>query len=85
MARTTRKNVEGIFSVLAKMMGKQIGCEPGNWQLDYQPDYGGYVICETLSTGGETKPLGHSRRTAGDMWDTMHFAIRLLEYRDEKR
>jgi hypothetical protein len=90
MARTTRKHVESAFDYFLSVIGgsrhewtrTDDGCNvatPGGYNLDYNPTYGGYVIGKIVNeAGGESRPFGDSRRSAGEMYDTLHFAVSVV-------
>ncbi len=84
----TKTEVQGMFSRLAKAMNKSI--DAGNYNglvLDYAPIYGGYVIEELGPHGGCSHPYGCLRRSAREMYLSMHMAAQALEdikYRQEQ-
>jgi hypothetical protein len=83
MDRITRKNVEGMFETLCKVMGKRIATDyndVGAWRLDYIACYGGWVIEEVCNeAGGIRHPIVDNRKGNRDMWEAMRFALRTLE------
>lgn len=85
--RYTKSEVQGMFNRLAKAMNKPVdaGCYNGLC-LDYAPIYGGYVIEELGPEGGCSHPFGSLRRSAREMYLSMHMAAQALEdirYRQE--
>lgn len=81
--RTTRKQVEGLFEHFCNVLGLRQATsydDHGAYRLDYAACYGGYVI-ERIDdeSSGVSQPFGETRRTAGEMWSAMHFALRALE------
>lgn len=71
MARTTRKELEGLFSHFVLVTGTDL-----DLHLDYASAYGGYVIAETLPHGGQSRPFGDRRRSAAEMADVLRFGIK---------
>jgi hypothetical protein len=81
--RTSRKQVEGVFERFCEASGNRVAKtydDHGALRLDYAAEYGGYNI-EKINdeTSGVSHPFGDTRRTAREMWDTLHFALRVLE------
>jgi len=75
--RTSRKEVEAAFELFVKSIGGKVATgynDVGAYRLDYNNVYGGYNI-EQIHTqsGGVTNPFGANRRTASEMFDTLHF------------
>lgn len=76
----TKKEVQGMFIRLAKAMNKNIdGGKYNGLVLDYAPVYGGYVIEELGPKGGCHHPFGSLRRSAKEMYLSMHMAAQALE------
>lgn len=78
--RYTKSELKGMFSRLVKAMGKSE--DGGNYNglvLDYAPIYGGYVIEELSPEGGCSHPFGCMRRSAREMYLSMHMAAQALE------
>jgi hypothetical protein len=91
MVRTTRQNLEGTLRRLCDAMGVACAYERGGgycrisdgptvqgpcvgeWFLDH--DANGWTVSVALPSGGEERPLGHRRRTAGELWEAMVFAF----------
>lgn len=76
----TKSEVQGMFTRLAKAMGKRI--DAGSWNglgLDYASCYGGYVIVEYGELGSESHPFGCQRRNAKEMYLSMLMATQALE------
>jgi len=84
----TKKEVQGMFNRLAKAMNKIV--DGGNYDglvLDYAPIYGGYVIEQLGPEGGCSHPFGSLRRSAREMYLSMHMTAQALEdirYRQEQ-
>jgi hypothetical protein len=78
--RYTKADVKGMFSRLARAMGKRedAGMYDG-LVLDYAPIYGGYVIEELGSKGSCSHPFGSVRRNAREMYLSMWMAAVALE------
>ena len=78
--RTTKADVKGMFSRLVKAMGKLEDAGSYNGLvLDYAPIYGGYVIEELGPEGGCSHPFGCVRRSAREMYLSMHMTAQALE------
>jgi|HubBroStandDraft_3_1064219.scaffolds.fasta_scaffold34316_6 hypothetical protein len=75
MARTTKKEIIGVFNILCRIMNKTAGHQQGDWCLDYAPIYGGYVIEEIMESGGISHPFGSGRRSAREMYLSLNMAI----------
>ena len=71
----TRKEVEGMFNRLLKASGKSAD----EWFLDYISCYGGYVIQKQEGGGGCSHPFGCLRRSAREMYLSMHMTVEALE------
>lgn len=81
--RTTRKQVEGVFERFCEASGNRVAQrfdDHGALRLDYVAEYGGYSI-ERIDdeTSGVSHPFGDTRRPPREMWDTLQFALRVLE------
>ena len=88
--RVSRKAVEMMFERFAEKCGRKTGAyskdesgkfhaNVGNWFLDHNGTYGGYVIQEIVSDGGgQSAPFGDTRRSAREMLDTMYFALQAV-------
>jgi hypothetical protein len=89
--RTTKKDVQGMFTRLLKAYGKRqapimvndnaddVMHIPGGWILDYNSVYGGYVIEQEEGRGCISHPFGAGRRNAREMYLSMHMACCVLE------
>ncbi len=78
--RYTKSDIKGMFSRLAKAMGKrEDGGSYNGWYLDYAPIYGGYVIEELHPDSGISHPFGCLRRSAREMYLSMYMAANALE------
>lgn len=83
--RYTKNEIILSFARFAKLMGRKIGKEIGDWQLDCASCYGGYVIEECMESGGIDHPLGSRRRTASEMYLSLHMAINAIETLNYKK
>ena len=79
--RITRKILEKKLQFLCDKLGKTIGYEKGQWNLDYAQCYGGYIVVEFEENGGEYHPLLNKRLTAAPMSDCLDIALQTLNYR----
>lgn len=93
--RTTQSELSGVFRILLRELGKHQARsfeDVGGWDLEARNPGDGttYIVTEKtrheyhlggeIRVGhGESHPLGDQRRTAGEMYDAMNFAIRVLE------
>ncbi len=87
----TKDEVRGMFNRLLKAAGKSHGTiyrkdgfegifhVEGGWSLDYASVYGGYVIEQQEESGGISHPYGSLRRTAKEMYLSMHMTAQALE------
>lgn len=76
----TKKEVQGMFTRLAKAMNKHIDAGSRNGlSLDYISCYGGYVIEEYTEDGGISHPFGSMRRSAREMYLSMYMTTQALE------
>lgn len=93
--RYTRKDAEKCLERFAKIMGKNIGFwkkegdkvkpQIGNWDLDYNPIYGGAVIVELHNEqGGEDTPFGMQRRNPREFCDAISFAENAIRIKLKK-
>ena len=75
--RKTKDDVKGMFVRLCRMMGKNISStEVGGWSLDYQSEYGGFVIEQLENqSGGVSHPLREKRRSCVEMYWSMYMCI----------
>ena len=82
MERTTKKTVRQIFQMFLDLMGKvetkwepdkdgRLKVNPGSWELDNQPVYGGYCITQD---GGASNPLGSIRMKPRQFVDAVRMA-----------
>lgn len=69
----TKSEVQGMFSRLAKAMKRE------DLTLDYVSCYGGYVIEQIDENGGVNHPYGAMRRSAREMYLSMHMTTQALE------
>ncbi len=80
--RITTKMVQRAYEMLRDALGKREAAayhDVGGWMLDCNHTYGGYVIVEINNIhGGETHPLGDTRKSAREFFDACHFALRVL-------
>jgi hypothetical protein len=99
MERYTRKNAEAAFERLAQKLGKptakstgkatwrRVGdrnvATVGQWALDHNSIYGGFVVVEIVNEGGgEAHPLGDRRMPAREFCQSIYFAERVLSLVD---
>jgi hypothetical protein len=85
MRRITRKDLTVELETLCQKMGKTVGYLPGNWNLDYNAIYGGYILTEYMEKGGEHHPLLRNRLPAGQMYDCLRMAIDVLSLNKETK
>ena len=81
MERYTRKNVEARFLELCNVLGKRVATnykDAGAWFLDYNANYGGYIISEYMANGGEFHPVCNRRMPAREFCETINFGIRCV-------
>jgi len=76
----TKSEVVGMFNRLLKAVGKA----KRGWSLDYVSVYGGYVIEQQEESGGISHPYGPVRRSAKEMYLSMHMAAQALENLGER-
>ncbi len=72
------------FMHLAKMLGKQIGHDLGNWRLDYVSVYGGYIIEETMESGGIHHPLINRRLKKAEMQAALDMALAIKRLEEQE-
>ncbi len=80
--RISRVNVRNLFIVYCKVFGFKhmtVDREIGSYYLEY---YHGWLVCINLKGGGQSTPLGLSRRSNKEMWQCLHFAIDSLDERN---
>ena len=84
--RMSKKILLKKMGFLCDKLGKTIGIERGQWNLDYIQSYGGYIVVEYMEKGGEHHPLLKKRLTADKMSDALDFALNavLLMEKTEK-
>jgi len=84
--RSTKEDVRGLFDDFARACGRKttpwrtvkgkLTGVIGAWHLDYAPEYGGYVIEETVNVdGGVRRPFGEKRMASGVFFRAMQFAL----------
>lgn len=75
MDRYTRKDAETALARLAEACKREIGYGIGQWHLDYNSTYGGYVVHQVVTEGGGVAtPFGSRRRTAREFCSAVSFA-----------
>lgn len=79
MNRVTKKDVRCMFDRLCKAMKRLSGEKYQELTLDYVACYGGYVIEQVCENGGVSNPFGSRRRSAREMYLSMHMAAQALE------
>jgi hypothetical protein len=80
--RITKSMLENRMKYLCKLMGKDLGFEKGNWNLDNYPLAGGWIVVEFLENGGEHHPLCCTRMDAGEMFSALEMAISCLQMKN---
>ncbi len=83
--RYTKNHVIGMFQRLSKAICKRTDAE--DWKplyLDHNGIYGGYVIEQQEESGGISHPFGSMRRSAKEMYYSMHMATQALENLGER-
>lgn len=84
----THASVTDLFARFCEALGKRTSWEqrrPGDWILDHNDAYGGYVIRECLEHGAVSEPFGSRRRSAHEMCNVLRFALAVLNYAREDR
>lgn len=97
--RYTEKDAAISASRLAGVLGKEFGAcwkkdksgklkaKVGCWDIDYSPTWGGIVINEKVNeSGGESTPLGTTRKTPREFVESVNFTIKAIEiYKNKKK
>ena len=80
MSRITQSNVRNLFALVIKEFGSTVATEmqEGAYALDYS-NYGGWVVVQFGERGSHHHPFGELRRSTREMWECLHFALRMLE------
>ena len=82
MARTTKREVEGAFAALLRAVnGRKAESynDVGAYDLTHNGTYGGYVIERVHDEHGSiSRPFGDQHRPAGEMYDTLWFAVNAI-------
>jgi hypothetical protein len=80
--RYTKGMAEKAFEILAKRCNKEIGHydknyepKPGAWELNYAPEYGGFIIEELDNRGGVNHPFGEGRKSAKEFVKCVNFFL----------
>lgn len=73
--RTTRKHLEGTLTRLCEAAGVRRQSTPGTPGVFLDKVLGGYIVRRRNEDTSESDIFGDRIRSAGDMWDVMHFAI----------
>jgi hypothetical protein len=81
--RMTRTILMKKLQFLCDKLGKQIGYEKGQWFLDHNATYGGYIVVEMMERKGEHHPLLRKRLPAAQMSDCLDIALYTLNYREQ--
>ena len=80
--RTSKRDLHAIFETFCRASGQPMARaynDVGGLRLDYNSVYGGYVMEKIINASGAvTRPYGDYRRQAGEMYDTLHFAVQCL-------
>jgi hypothetical protein len=85
--RIPRKVVQSTFEHFCNVMNYHVATgyhDVGGLFLDYNPNYGGYVISKLLKLG-ETRPFGDNRQNATDFVAMLHFAVKVHGYTQFQR
>lgn len=78
--RYTHQDVERAFRLLCQLLGRTEGLETGQWHLDHARDYGGYVVTERATDGGEVRPLGGERLSATRFCESIGFTMAVVQH-----
>lgn len=79
-----KKEAERLFRIFAKRMGKEIGYNEGQWELNSAHDYGGYVIYEYGKYGGSSHLFG-GRLPCREFCKAIEFALDVLNYKENQK
>jgi hypothetical protein len=63
---------------LADALNKSCGLEVGQWSLDHNSTYGGYIIVEMLENGGQHHPLLNCRLNSIEMSNALDMALAVV-------
>ncbi len=76
----TKAEVKGMFNRFVKAVClRNSDKKPSDFSLDHNAVYGGYKVTENLESGGEGDPFGALRRSAREMYLSLHMAAIALE------
>ena len=78
--RCTHQDVERAFRLQCQLLGRTEGLEKGQWYLDHARDYGGYVVTERSTSGGEIRPLGGERLSATRFCISIGFTMAIVQH-----
>lgn len=81
----TKSEANRLFLLLAKRINKVVGYYTGEWELDYAPYNGGYVIYEYGSEGRGVSHLFGGRLSCREFCKAVEFALDVLEYKENNR
>lgn len=80
MARTTRKHLDGTLAALCKAAGLPLADmsqqKPRGLYISHEG--GGYAVRRINADTSESDIFGATRRSAGDLWECMSFALQVL-------
>lgn len=82
--RITKPMIRNAFLNLLRNLGKVEGYEAGEWGLDYNSIYGGWVVVEYMQKGGEHHPLLKKRLPTSQFYDALHMANLALELKQRE-
>jgi hypothetical protein len=81
--RLPKKVLLNKFKYFCQEIGVEIGTKPGQWGLDSQSIYGGWVIVEYLEGGCEHHPVINRRVKASQMCDLIDAMMAILRLKKE--
>lgn len=77
--RITNEQVHAAFFRLCFFLKHK-----GLLSLDYDADLGGYVIMQSCVDGSDFPAIGHKRRKATEMYDTMQYASDCIKLANQR-
>lgn len=88
MDRITKSMVQKAFELFVSTIGGQVARnynDVDRYGLDYNGVYGGYLIYRIVNVhGGQTCPFGYTRKNVREMFDTLHFAMRVIHHSERQ-
>lgn len=82
MTKITKKDVLGMFNRLVITYKKAMKTKGENscpYSLDYNGTYGGWLVVDIDSNGGESHPFTSNRLPTREMYNALHMAATCLE------